>query len=334
MPAFSKIGILGCGAAFPDRIRHSDDPIYASIKRHPNAHGVIEADTFTGVRQRHVLSDGQSLMDLASNACQAALARACMTASQIDRLYGYLSVSEYLTPNALFAVHRQLKLPDETMVIPINSEFSNFLLSLIQAWEAIACGHSRSALISCATNWSAHMDYTQGHAISIGDGAGAVLVGPDAPFEIVDYAVQTLSARYGAMTMQSRPREDMPGREHATYRIAPEAGLASYAQEGMEGPIRLIQGLLARHDIAPDRVGLFMHQATRMLLDHWHTQIGPSRLYESLETHGNMTFVSVPANLALHWDAIKEDYLVLHALGTGFHQIAVLLRRVPRKEFE
>lgn len=325
----SAIGLLRCGAALPPTIRRSDDPIFKHIHRHANVHHQSEEDLFSGIDARHILLPEEKLTDFVVKACQHALDGARLSKKHIERLYGYLSVSQFLAPNALFEVHSDLGLEPSCMVVPINSEYSNFVLSLIHAWEAIECGHIHHALVASGLNWTMHLDYHQGHSISLGDGAGGAIIGKNAPWVFVDYVTQTLSNRYGAMAMQSGPTRNDATQQGVHYHIEPEAGMASFKNDGMERPIDLILGLLKRNAIPASAIGLFTHQATRQLLDHWHHRIKPGRLYDTLANFGNLTFATLPVNLAHFWQTIDQEYLVLHALGVGFHQAALLLRRSP-----
>lgn len=324
---YCDIGILGCGMAVPDTIRRSDDPIFSAIHRQASEAGVAEADLFNGIEERRILTEGERLPDLALAAAQQALLNAKRPASVVDRLYGYLSVSEYVAPNTLFELHPRLGLADSTAVLPINCEYSNFVMSLVLAWEAMLAGHSRCALVVCAQNWTQHMDYSQGHSFSVGDGAGAAVVGRGSRLAFRDYMVQTLNASYGAMTMKHRPLTQEPERYHTTFRFE-EGGVRSVLQDGMNGPVNMVNALLRRNGIDPSDVALFSHQATRDLIDHWTTHIKPARLYNTLAKYGNMTMATLPVNLASFWTDIRERYVVLVAVGLGYHQAALLLERV------
>ena len=95
----------------------------------------------------------------------------------------------------------------------------------IHAWEGILAGHSQRALVSCGVNWTAHMDYTQGHSICIGDGAGVAVVGINAPWCFVDYATETRGSLYGAMTMKTWTLAHDVEQINAVYRIEPTSGI-------------------------------------------------------------------------------------------------------------
>jgi 3-oxoacyl-[acyl-carrier-protein] synthase-3 len=333
------IGIQGCGYSVPPHIRRNDDPIFNHIKTTVNSRGVAERDLFTGLNQRRYLAKDEQLEPLMIEAAQLALFQARLAPEDIDRIYGYVTVSPYLTPNALYAVHRGLNLPKRALVVPINSEFSNFLISMIQAWEAIMTKHCKNALIVCGTNWTKYMDYTQGHAISIGDGAGAAVIGPNASFVLVDYAIQTLSEQYGAMTMATRV-STLHGMRHIlvdehniplpTYEITLEEGIQSFRVSAMDGLPQMVHALLNKHGLMGGDIALITHQASRLLMDHWAESLQPKEYLDTLEQFGNLTLATYPVNLAYHFPSITADYLVFAAVGVGYHQIALLLKRAGK----
>jgi len=319
------IGFLSFGHAVPPHIRLNQDPIYDRIKSNVNSQSLSEASLFTGTKQRHYLKPEETLDNLMVRAGQQALARAKLKPEQIDRLYGYASVSEFITPNALYKVHAQLGLQAKTMIVPINCEFSNFVTSAILAWEAIAFGHCNYALIVCGCGWTRNLDYTQPHAIAIGDGAGAAVIGSSDHFAFIDYLTNTLSSEYGAMTMQYRAAETYES-PTATYRIAAEAGINAFLSTGMDGPPQLTRSLLAKHQLTSDRIAFISHQASNKLINYWSKHLRPQEYFHTFEQFGNMTLASIPITLSHCYDKIASEYIVLLGLGIGAHQTALLIR--------
>jgi 3-oxoacyl-[acyl-carrier-protein] synthase-3 len=319
------IGFLSFGHAVPPHVRLNEDSIYTQIKSNVNSQGISEASLFTGTKQRHYLKPEETLDDLMVQAGQQALARAKLKPEQIDRLYGYASVSEFITPNALYKVHAQLNLQPKTMVVPINCEFSNFVTSAILAWEAIALGHCNYALIVCGCGWTRNLDYTQPHAFGIGDGAGAAVIGPSDRFTFIDYETNTFSNEYGVMTMQHRAAaaDEPPA---ATYRIAEEAGIDAFLSTGMNGPPQLTRSLLAKHQLSSDRIAFIAHQASDKLINYWSEHLQPQEYFHTFEQFGNMTLASIPVTLSHCYDKITAEYIVLLALGIGAHQTALLIK--------
>ncbi|GHO62573.1 2-heptyl-4(1H)-quinolone synthase PqsD [Ktedonobacter sp. SOSP1-52] len=320
----NRIGIKGCGFSVPPNVRGNDDPIFHQVITVANAQGIAEKDLFTGMKERRYLAQGERIEPLMVEASQLALQRAQVIPEEIDRLYGYASVPEFYTPNSLYLVHKGVQLPEHTLVVPMNNEFSTFLLGVLEACTAITAGRSKYALIACGTNWTHYMDYTQGHALSIGDGAGAAVVGPEADFELIDYATQTLSVQYGAMTMQSRDTQ------RATYKITEDTGIYSFQVSAMEGIPTMVQSLLNKHGLTGANIALITHQASRVLMDHWAERLQPKQYLDTLAPFGNLTLASYPVTLAYHYLNIATDYLVFAAVGVGYHQTALLLKRHNR----
>jgi 3-oxoacyl-[acyl-carrier-protein] synthase-3 len=316
-----RVGIKSAGYSLPPNVRHNDDPIFEQIIRDKNAQGFAEADLFTGMKERRYLKDGELLETLMIIAASQAIHRANLEPRDIDRLYGYASVPEFYTPNSLYMVHRWLGLSEYALVIPINNEFSTFLLGVMEACNAIIAGSSRRSLVVCGTNWTKFMDYTQGHALSVGDGAGAAVVSEGADFVLLDYATQTLSGQYGAMTMQVRDSFQ------PTYKITEDEGVQSFQVSAMQGIPDMVNALLKRHGLTGNDIALITHQASRVLMDHWAERIQPKEYFNTLEQFGNLTLASYPVTLAYHYPTIMSEFLVLAAVGVGYHQTALLFRR-------
>jgi len=269
------------------------------------------------------------------------VAEAGLEIGQIDRLYGYGSVAEYITPNVLYKVHHDMGLPSSTLVVPIHSDFSNYALGLIQAWESIEAGHCRYALVVSGGHFTRHGDYTAGHSLSLGDGAGAVVIGRGSQFTILDYISETISAEYGYMTVQYREQvhngirswpADERNRVIPTFGIEQEEGVQSFLSTGMDAPPRMMNQLLRRCGLNGRQVTLIGHQASRKLMDHWASHIQPKAYLDTFEEYGNMALASVAVTLARFHKDIHTGYLLLHSLGFGFHQTALLIHCNPRTD--
>ncbi|MBO4271856.1 hypothetical protein [Microbispora triticiradicis] len=310
----TKIGIAGIGSALP-RAAEDARPAAPLV---PSA----ESTLFTGGRTRAVLAPGEIAEDLAVAACRRALEEAGVPAAQVDLLTGYVTVSEFLTPNGLFRVHRDLELGRPTMVVPVNAEFGTFVMALAFAWESMRAGRFATALVAVAANWSRHVDPRNPHAALIGDGAGAAVLRRSSRMVVVDWICDTDSAEYGAMTMAGRP----DGVDRPTYRIEPDSGVAAFRSTGMDGPPHLIHRLLHRNDVPPREVTVIGHQASDVLLGHWRKRLRPARVLDTLSRHGNLVIASPAVTLDAYAGRIDTPYLVLFGLGIGSYQIATLIR--------
>ncbi|MEO3778697.1 3-oxoacyl-[acyl-carrier-protein] synthase III C-terminal domain-containing protein [Micromonospora sp. B11E3] len=328
-------GIIGHGYSVPDGVRRNDDPAFASLNQQRNSQGVIEAAVFRGLDRRRVLAKGEPIEEHVVRAANSAMERANLTPGEIDRLYGYVTVSQYATPNSLYQVHHLLRLPPEVMVVPINSEYSNFLLGLVHAAEAVAAGAAGNSLVACGANWSGHMNFTKGHSFSIGDAAGAAVVGPSDRFVITDHITCTLSSQYHGLTMTTRtmdlngltvmPVDPVTNLPIQTYDMT-QTGIEDLAGVVKDSVATIVQSLLERNNVNPSDLTLMTHQGSRLLMDHWQERIRPKAYLDTLAEHGNMTVATYPVNLSYFFEEIDTAYTVIVAVGCGLHVTAVLLR--------
>ncbi|GAA1978441.1 hypothetical protein GCM10009718_13820 [Isoptericola halotolerans] len=308
--------VLGCGTAFPPTDREvAGDP----------------SDRFTGVGRRHALVGDEEAEDLAAAACLDALARAGVAADEVDRLYGYVSVAPYPTPNPLYRVHERIGLRRDALVVPINSEFSNFVVGLLQASESATAGACRQALVVAASGWTRNLDLTQDYAVAASDAAGAAVLGPGTGFAAVGSVTHTRATDYERMTMAIRPRSatgrsglpratsDVP---RPTYHM--DTDLYDYLLD--EVPV-VVGELMERYGVRAQDVTLLTHQGSRALLDHWTDAIRPGAHPDTFAEHGNMTSATYPVTLAEHLPRVRTEHVVIAAVGAGLHVTALLLSR-------
>lgn len=306
-------GIVGLGAALPAQRRPATTEALSSAQ---------ERALFYGHREHHLLGEQESLATLVAQAGRAALADAGLDGGEVDRLYGALSVSEYLAPTELYRVHALLGLRQSLLTVPVQGEFTNFLLGLLLAWEGLRAGHCRCPMVAVGAGWTRNADPDTGNGYGLGDAAAAVLLGPSERWVLVDWESCTRGEQYQAMTMRQRP-----GFDHPTFRLEPEAGVETFLSLGMDGAPDLVGRLLQRHGLSGADITFVGHQASRKLMDHWRDKIRPRVYLDTLADLGNLLFASVPVTLARHRE-IETPYLVLHAIGIGSVADTVLLLRV------
>jgi len=330
----STARLKGVGFAVPERIRTNDDPIFDWIKAHKPPH----SDLFKGFDQRRVLAPGETLLGLMADAAGRALADAGLAAGDIDLLIGAASVSEYLSPNGLVALHQALRLPARCQVLPLGTEFTIFNDGLVLAEALIRTGRGlRNALVVCGCNWTRHVSYHEATCIGVADGAGAAVIGvaddPDR-FALVDVVTDTDTSYYGAMHMSARPAGTIepPPPYRAESFTTPlmyigDEGAASYKEYGAKVPPRIVDRLLRRNGIAADEITLIAHQASSVLVDAWAEAIQPGQYLTTLADYANMTSAAVPVTLAARYSEIARDSLVLLTIGLQQQVSAVLFRR-------
>ncbi len=326
-----RAGILGVGHAVPALVRTNSDPAFSWLL----AQRPENVDLFVGFEERRALGAEESLGSLMTAAATRALAMAGVAAGEVDLLLGYGSVGEYLEPNALAQVHRDLALPEDAWVLPIASGYTNFLDGLHLARALLESGRARRALVVCGCDWTRRVDYRRAESIGASDGAGAALLSitsdPES-FAVLDAASHSSTEHYGTMILECRLGHlALPGTPSAPQ-ASPIFHLNQGAREAYQGwamttPGALCGALLQRHGISGADVTLIAHQASRNLLDAWAEAIRPAQLLDTLARFGNLTLASIPVTLAARYQEIQTRYVLLLGVGIQLQLRALLLGR-------
>lgn len=316
-------GVIGHGFALPPTIRNNKDPIFDYLWKHQPP----GSDLFTGYENRRVLGPDEPLSDLMTKACNQAMEGAKLASDDIDLITGYESVSEYIEPNGLAAIHRRMALPTTCQVMPINDEYTNYLSGLVVADSLIKSGRTRNAIVTVGCNWTQYSNYTQPQAISSGDGAGAMIVGATKDkscFRLVDHEVSVQKEGYGGMRMA--PSEAGPYFTKPWSQID-DQGVKMFKNFAFKVPPAIVNDLLKRNGIKGSDITFIPYQASSVLLDPWQEAIKPAQTILSIKELANMTLATVAVNFSRSYDEIEKDWVCMLGVGTQFQTMAVLLKR-------
>lgn len=331
--ADGDVGIIGLGYQLPVKVRHNDDPIFDKLRKDSSQKEILAL--FQGFETRHVLGPYEQLVTIMAAAAEKAMIDASVTSADIDLLIGCASLSRYIVPTDLGALHARLNLPQRAMPLPLGNDFSNFTQSLVIGDALLRVGRVRTILVVAGGDWTRAVDYDKGPSVSAGDGAGAaVLGGPSSGVRWIvrDQQVLVRSDLYGAMFVSGNPVKAGGQPQDQEYsgpyfHMTPE-GQDDFKTFGGAAAPTPAQTLLARQDISGSDVTLIGHQASTVLLDAWKDTIKPAAVVSTIKHFGNMTVASIAVTLAACEVEIETPYVLLLALGLDMHAHAVLLRRV------
>jgi 3-oxoacyl-[acyl-carrier-protein] synthase-3 len=167
-----KPGILGIGDALPPRVITNADLV---ARLETSDEWIVRR---TGIRERHWLEGDETLADLATSACAAALRDAEKEAADVDHLIVATITPDQLTPGLAPAVAAKLG-AERAGVVDLNAACTGFLYGLEHAAALIESGRARHVLVVGAEALSRITDHEdRSTAVLFGDGAGAALVGP------------------------------------------------------------------------------------------------------------------------------------------------------------
>lgn len=274
----------------------------------------------TGVRERRIAAEGDSVTSLAAAAGRRALERSGVEGVDLDLVIVATMAADDLTPNAAPLVARELGAVGAG-AFDVGAACSGFLTALALACGQVEAGRAERVLAIGADLLSRLTDPTdRGTAALFADGAGAALVtaveGPGAIGPIVLRAEGDVEHWVHASHTERRIR--MKG--HETFREA----VSRICESTLE--------VLARADLDLPDVDLFVyHQANARILDAVGERLGlPSRkVVDCIDRFGNTSSATIPIALA---DAEargllrRGDTVLLGAFGAGLTWGAGLLR--------
>jgi 3-oxoacyl-[acyl-carrier-protein] synthase-3 len=185
-------------------------------------------------------------------------------------------------------------------------------------------------LISRLLSWK-----DRGTDILFGDGAGAVVIEPDAGrAQMLAFVAGTDGSKNGILTLGVGGT-----RRPFTAEVAATGDHQRLVMDGHEvfkaavrRMSRAVQDVLEKIDCSVDDVAcLIPHQANERIIASVGNKlkIDPARVYVNVDRYGNTGSASVPLALseAVHGGVIgSDDLVVLVAFGAGFHWSAAALR--------
>ena len=136
----------------------------------------------TGVRRRRHAEPDVAASDLGALACRAAVADAGLAMDQIDLVIMNTITPDHADPGCAFFLQAKLGLAG-IPVLDIKQQCAGLIYGLSLADHFVRAGTYRHVLVACAEVLSTRIDGSydgRNIAILLGDGAGAVVVGPAA----------------------------------------------------------------------------------------------------------------------------------------------------------
>jgi 3-oxoacyl-[acyl-carrier-protein] synthase-3 len=285
----------------------------------------------TGIRARHIASEGETTSMLAIEAAKAAIADAKINANSIDLIVLATATPDYTFPSTATQVQAALGITGGA-AFDVQAVCSGFVYALTTADNFLKTGSAKRALVIGAETFSRILDWTdRTTCVLFGDGAGAVIleaqegVGTNADRGILCTHLRSdgrhLDKLYvdgGPSTTMTTGHLRMEGKEvfrHAVVNLA-----------------ETVDEALHRSGLAASDISWFVpHQANRRIIDATAKKLGidPSKVVITVDQHGNTSAASIPLALSVarHDGRIKQGELVLiEAMGGGFTWGSALIR--------
>ncbi len=289
----------------------------------------------TGIRERHIVDEGVATSDLAAEASKRALAKAGLTAADIDFIVVATTTPDTLFPSTACRVQDKIG-ATSAWGFDLFAACSGFTYALTTAAHLVMSGGSKRALVIGADVMSSIIDYTdRTTCVLFGDGAGAAIVeATDEPgigmldFEnyIDGHGGEALCMPAGG-SLRPASKETVDQRMH--YVKQDGQAVFRFAVRNTEEACRRI---MERNNVSADDVALFIsHQANRRIIMSAAEKLGvpPEKVIINIERFGNTTAATIPLALndAIEQNRVKKgDLLVLVSVGAGYTVGSVLMR--------
>ena len=284
----------------------------------------------TGIRERHVVSDGETNLDLCEQAARRALEAADLTPDELDLILVATTTPNQVFPNMGVLLQDRLGGHGYTC-FSLEAACAGFIYALSVADSLIQTRQIRRALVVGGETLSRITDYTdRSTCILFGDGAGAVILeGSDKPgilnirthadgaYKDLLYFPSGISQGFDRLR-EKRDFIHMKGNE--VFRVAVNT-LCQIAQETLDAS-----------GISPGELSwLVPHQANLRIIEAIARKLAlpMERVVLTIGEHGNTSTASIPMALdvAVRDGRIQRGQLLLfEAFRGGFTWGSVLLR--------
>ncbi len=323
MAVFSRIA--GTGSALPEKVLTNAD-----LEKLVDTSDEWIASR-TGIRQRHVASEGETTADLAERAARAAMEAAGVTAAELDLIVLGTTTPNLIFPSTACLVQHRLG-ANGCAAFDVNAACSGFLYALSIADQFVRAGTARTVLVIGAETLTRMLDWSDRNTcVLFGDGAGAVVLKADAEAGILSTHMHADGGKKELLYNPVGVSEGFkPGEHNAGVRVLMTGNeVFKHAVKALDS---VVDETLAANGLdKSDLDWLIPHQANLRIIEATAKRLDMSmdRVIVTVHKHGNTSAGSVPLALdeAVRSGKVQRgQLLLLEAFGGGFTWGSALIR--------
>jgi 3-oxoacyl-[acyl-carrier-protein] synthase-3 len=313
------VSVVGCGSAWVAETLTNDD-----LSRLVDTSDEWIA-TRTGIRQRHLASDTDSLGSLAADAAHKALAMANIEAAHLQLIL--LATS---TPDDLFGSACQVQAAigaKHAVAFDLTAACSGFVFALVTAAQYIRTGVFQNVLVVGADILSRWTDWEdRSTCVLFGDGAGAVVLKASDRDRLLGFELCSDGSMNGCLKLPYQPTS-VPLMNKTAVQKGTFAPITMNGREVYKFAVNrvpeVIEKALFRSDLAAEDIDwLVLHQANQRILDAVADRLGvpAEKVVSNMANHGNTSAASIPLALdeSVRAGKIKPgDVIATAGFGAG-----------------
>jgi len=323
-----SVGILSTGSYTPERVLTNFD-----------LEKMVETSdewivTRTGIRERRICSPEQASSDLAYEAAKKALAKANVSAEELDMIIVATVTPDMMFPSTACLLQEKLG-AKKASALDVSAACTGFLYGIVTGSQFIANGMYRYVLVVGVETLSKITNYQDRNTcVLFGDGAGAALLGPAQ--EGFGFQAFELGAdgSGGPLLCQPAGGSRIPASAESVGQNLHYISMAG--SEVFKFAVRVMnsatEAVLEKAGVAKDQIDLLVpHQANKRIIDAAVQRFGLSedKVAINLDRYGNMSSASIPVALdeAVQEGRVKEgDNVILVGFGGGLTWGATLCK--------
>jgi 3-oxoacyl-[acyl-carrier-protein] synthase-3 len=313
--------ITGTGGYLPEKV----------LTNHDLAKIVDTSDEWiverTGIRERHIVAEGENTSDLALHASRKAIEAAGIDPKQIDLIVVATTTPDFVFPSTACLLQEKLGIRG-CPAFDVQAVCSGFIYGVSVADQFIRSGQSKCALVVGAETMSRILDWQdRGTCVLFGDGAGAVILQASDKPGVVSTHLHADGSQHHLLETPARIENGkVVGNP---YLVMDGGAVFKYAVNALDS---IVEEALAANNMDKSEVDwLIPHQANLRIIKGTAKKLGMSmdRVVVTLDKHGNTSAASIPLALdsAVREGKIKAgETVLLEGIGGGFAWGAALVR--------
>jgi len=267
-----------------------------------------------GIRQRHVVADGETASDLAICAAERLFAENKCDRNDIDYIIFVTQSPDYHLPTTACLIQTKLGLSNRITTIDVNLGCNGFIVGLSLAKAVVIAGQAKKVLLLTGETYSKYLHKSdKGNRTIFGDGAAATLVSTEGIAEICEFVIGTdgtgaenLIVKTGC-ARHPEPAcdlmfDDFNNPLSSDYLYMDGPAILNYSLDSIP---QLVEDVLAKNNVKIEDIDLHVyHQANIFLanLERRKLKIPQERYYCNIENVGNTVSSTIPIALRMALD--------------------------------
>ena len=285
-----------------------------------------------GIKQRHIVSEDETALDLACNAGKKILQN--YDKNLIDFVLLCTQSPDYYLPTSACILQDRLGLRTDIGALDFNLGCSGFIYGLSLSKGLINSGIATNILLITSETYSKHIHTKDRSSLSIfGDGAAAIIITKSEKEQLFDFVLGTDGKGYKNLIvpnggMRCRYQENAEEKVDQSGSIRTDNNLFMNGPEIFNFTIKkvpaVVSNVLEKNNLNLNNIDfVIFHQANSYILEHLRKKIKipKEKFYINLENTGNTVSATIPIALKDCLDKKlinKGELILLVGFGVGY----------------